>query len=78
MPPHAYVPDANDVVWLQFDPQAGHEQAAHRHALVISPAKYSGQTVWGVCCPMPTKPKGIRSRWSPESTALIVRSCRAR
>ncbi len=26
----AYVPDASDVVWLEFDPQAGHKQAGHR------------------------------------------------
>jgi mRNA interferase MazF len=25
-----YVPEAGDVVWLEFDPQAGHEQAGHR------------------------------------------------
>lgn len=25
----AYVPDTGDVVWLEFDPQAGHEQAGH-------------------------------------------------
>lgn len=35
---HAYVPDSADVVWLDFDPQAGHEPAGHRPALVISPA----------------------------------------
>jgi transcriptional modulator of MazE/toxin, MazF len=38
MPPRAYVPNTGDIVWLQFDPQAGHEQAGHRPALVISPA----------------------------------------
>ena len=36
--PRVYVPDTADVVWLEFDPQAGHEQAGHRPALVISPA----------------------------------------
>lgn len=35
MPRRAYVPDASDVVWLEFDPQAGNEQAGHRPALVI-------------------------------------------
>ena len=38
------VPDAGDVVWLEFDPQAGHEQSGHRPALVISPAAYNGKT----------------------------------
>jgi mRNA interferase MazF len=53
-----YVPDVSDVVWLQFDPQAGHEQAGHRPALVISPASYNKKTGLMVCCPMSTKIKG--------------------
>jgi mRNA interferase MazF len=54
----AYVPDAGDVVWLQFDPQAGHEQAGHRPALVLSPAGYNGKTGLMVCCPLTTRIKG--------------------
>ena len=54
----AYVPDAGDIVWLMFDPQAGHEQAGHRPALVTSPAIYNGKTGLMVCCPMSTKIKG--------------------
>ena len=48
-----YVPDAGDVVWLQFDPQAG-----HRPALVISPASYNGKTGLMVCCPLTSQIKG--------------------
>ena len=58
MPPRAYVPDTGDVVWLQFDPQAGHEQAGHRPALVISPANYNSKTGLMVCFPMSSKVKG--------------------
>ncbi|EGV5666639.1 endoribonuclease MazF [Salmonella enterica] len=54
----SYVPDAGDVVWLDFDPQAGHEQAGHRPALVISPAIYNGRIGLMICCPMTTKIKG--------------------
>ena len=54
----SHVPDASDIVWLEFDPQAGHEQAGHRPALVISPASYNGKTGLMVCCPMTTKIKG--------------------
>lgn len=54
----ADVPDTGEVVWLEFDPQAGHEQAGHRPALVISPASYNGKTGLMVCCPMSTKIKG--------------------
>jgi len=53
-----YVPEAGDVVWLEFDPQAGHEQAGHRPALVLSPASYNTKTGLMVCCPMSTQIKG--------------------
>ena len=53
-----YVPDAGDIVWLQFDPQAGHEHAGHRPALVLSPSTYNGKTKLMLCCPMTTRIKG--------------------
>jgi mRNA interferase MazF len=52
------VPDAGQVVWLEFDPQAGHEQAGHRPALVISPASYNAKSGLMVCCPLTNKVKG--------------------
>lgn len=58
MASRAYVPDAGDIVWLQFDPQAGHEQAGHRPALVLSPALYNGKAGLMICCPLSTKIKG--------------------
>lgn len=53
-----YVPDAGDVVWLQFDPQAGHEQAGRRPAMVLSGARYNGLRGMMVCCSMTSKIKG--------------------
>ena len=53
-----YVPDAGDIVWLQFDPQAGHEQAGHRPALVLSPSQYNTKTGLMLCCPLTTQVKG--------------------
>ena len=53
-----YVPDSGDVVWLQFDPQAGHEQAGHRPALVLSPARYNQLRGMMICCPMTSRIKG--------------------
>jgi mRNA interferase MazF len=53
-----YVPEAGDIVWLQFDPQAGHEQAGHRPALVLSPSNYNGKTDLMLCCPLSTRIKG--------------------
>lgn len=54
----AYVPEAGDIVWLQFDPQAGHEQAGHRPAVVLSPASYNGRSGMMICCPTTTRIKG--------------------
>ena len=53
-----YVPDQGDIVWLHFDPHAGHEQAGHRPAMVLSPAAYNGKTGLMLCCPMTTQIKG--------------------
>ena len=55
--PRRYVPDAGDIVWLNFTPPAEHEQAGHRPALVLSPASYNGKTSLAVCCPLTTQIK---------------------
>ena len=52
-----YVPDLGDIVWLEFDPQAGHERAGHRPALVLSPAAYNGVRGMMICCPMTSRIK---------------------
>ncbi len=54
----AWVPDVGDVIWVQFDPQAGHEQAGHRPALVLSPARYNAKRGMLICCPMTSQIKG--------------------
>lgn len=46
-----YVPDCGDVIWLNFDPQAGHEQAGRCPALVLSPKAYNART--GLCLVVP-------------------------
>lgn len=53
-----YVPEAGDVVWLNFNPQAGREQAGHRPAVVLTPSAYNGRTGLMICCPMTTQIKG--------------------
>jgi mRNA interferase MazF len=53
-----YVPEAGDIVWLQFDPQAGHAQAGRRAVLVLSPSAYNGKTGLMLCCPLTTQVKG--------------------
>lgn len=45
-------------MWLQFNPQAGHEQAGQRPALVISPSSYNRRVGLAVCCPVTSQVKG--------------------
>lgn len=52
------VPDRGDVVWLDFTPQAGNEQAGRRPALVLSPASYNRKSGLMLCCPVTNQAKG--------------------
>jgi mRNA interferase MazF len=54
----AYLPERGDLVWLQFNPQAGHEQAGRRPALVISPKSYNRLVGLALFCPITSRPKG--------------------
>jgi len=54
----SYVPHRGDIVWLNFTPQAGHEQMGTRPALVLSPEKYNKKTGLAVCCPISSNIKG--------------------
>jgi mRNA interferase MazF len=53
-----YVPARGDAVWLTFTPQAGHEQAGRRPALVLSPASYNGKVGLAILCPITSQVKG--------------------
>lgn len=53
-----WVPDRGDAVWLAFDPQAGHEQAGRRPALVLSPALYNERAGLALLCPITSRVKG--------------------
>lgn len=53
-----YVPERGDVVWLEFNPQAGHEPAGHRPTLVLSPAAYNARTGHLLCCPVASRETG--------------------
>jgi len=56
--PRQYVPERGDIVWLHFTPQAGHEQAGHRPALVISPRSYNRRIGLALFCPVTSHVKG--------------------
>ena len=54
----AFVPERGDIVWLQFNPQSGHEQTGHRPALVLSPREYNRRVGLALFCPITSKVKG--------------------
>ena len=54
----AYIPERGDAVWITLDPQAGHEQAGHRPALVVSPKSYNGKVGLALLCPITSAIKG--------------------
>ena len=53
-----YVPARGDVVWISLSPQAGHEQAGRRPALVISPTAYNRKVGLAILCPVTSEVKG--------------------
>ena len=55
--PYRYAPDRGDIVWLEFNPQAGHEQAGHRPALVVSPKAYNQKVGLALFCPITSNVK---------------------
>ena len=65
MTPPAYVPDAGDLIWTDFDPTVGSEQAGRRPALVVSPAAFTDYTGFAVVCP-------ITSRVRPFPTSVVL------
>lgn len=54
----AYVPERGDAIWINFNPQAGHEQAGRRPAIVLSPLSYNGKVGLCLLCPITNKAKG--------------------
>lgn len=53
-----YVPERGDAVWITLNPQAGHEQAGRRPAVVLSPAAYNGRVGLAILCPITNQIKG--------------------
>ncbi|HYZ23440.1 MAG TPA: type II toxin-antitoxin system PemK/MazF family toxin [Rhodopila sp.] len=61
----AYVPEAGDLIWTEFDPSKGREQAGRRPALVVSAAEFTEMTGFAVVCP-------ITSRVRPFPTSVVL------
>ena len=53
-----YIPERGDAVWITLDPQAGHEQAGRRTAVVLSPAIYNARSGLAVFAPITSQIKG--------------------
>ena len=53
-----YIPQCGDVVWITLNPQAGHEQAGRRPAVVLSPQSYNGKIGMAIFCPITNQIKG--------------------
>jgi mRNA interferase MazF len=60
-----YLPDTGDLIWTDFDPTKGREQAGRRPALVVSPAAFTENTGLAVVCP-------ITSRVRPLPTSIVL------
>jgi len=54
----AYVPQRGDIVWIALNPQAGHEQAGRRPAVILSPQSYNGRVGLALLCPVTSQVKG--------------------
>src|ERR1041385_4080650 len=54
----AYIPERGDAVWITFNPQAGHEQAGRRPAIVLSPSSYNSKVGLAILCPVTSQVKG--------------------
>jgi mRNA interferase MazF len=54
----SYVPERGDAIWIDFNPQAGHEQSGRRPAIVLSPQSYNGKVGLCLLCPVTSKVKG--------------------
>jgi len=53
-----YTPSRGEIVWLQFTPQAGHEQSGRRPAVIVSPEEYNQKVGLCLCCPVTSRVKG--------------------
>jgi mRNA interferase MazF len=54
----AYIPERGDAVWITLNPQAGHEQAGRRPAVVLSPGAYNRKVGLAILCPITNQAKG--------------------
>lgn len=54
----SYIPERGDIIWLEFDPQKGHEQKGRRPGIVLSKKEYNQKSNLAIICPITSKIKG--------------------
>lgn len=67
-----YIPARGDIVWLEFSPQKGHEQAGRRPALCISPLEYNKKVGLAIFCPITSQKKGYPFEVQLPSTTAVT------
>ncbi|MFO7682196.1 MAG: endoribonuclease MazF [Chloroflexota bacterium] len=71
-----YIPERGDVVWINFNPQAGYEQAGRRPAVILSPKSYNQKVGLALLCPITNQVKGypfeVRLPENAEVTGVIL------
>lgn len=71
-----FIPDIGDIVIVDFNPQAGHEQAGKRPALVLSPKKFNSVTSFAWLCPVTNQSKGypfeVKVEGSKKTSGVIL------
>jgi len=53
----SYTPERGEIVWIDFDPQAGHEQSGRRPAVILSPKAYNSKVGLAILCPITNQAK---------------------
>lgn len=53
-----YIPEKGDIIWINFNPQSGREQAGRRPGLIISSTRYNRRVGLALICPITSRVKG--------------------
>ncbi len=53
------IPEKGDIVWLDFNPQSGHEQMGRRPAIVLSNNLFNQKTGMAIVCPITNTNRGF-------------------
>ncbi len=68
-----YIPDRGDIIWIDFNPQLGHEQRGRRPALTLSFKEYNQKIGMGIFCPITSKVKGYP--FEVDITGKVINGC---